>query len=268
VICPHLVWAETLCPCKAALGCAVWSCEVEMLSLRGPGFFRRRPLLAWVGLVAGIALLSNPASAAGAIVASWEMNEPPGATTMRDSSGSNLSGSIGSAVMTGAVASGATGYRWTAQNKDGHHPERLVTVQSSMLNPGTDSFAVTIRMYTGAGHQNIIQKGQARTVGGMFKIDMVKGRVICMYRGSLGRSAIQSTQTVWDNRWHTVRCERRPDRVTLTIDGGSPRSNFGATGKIANTWPLSIGGKWQCDPPTVECDYYVGRLDRVVVERF
>jgi hypothetical protein len=200
-------------------------------------------------------------------VADWEMNEPAGSTTMLDSSGSNLSGTIGSAVQTGVVVSGATGYRWSGQNKAGYHPERLVTVQSSLLNPGTGGFAVTVRLYTGAGDQNILQKGQSRTAGGMFKIDMLRGFVICTFKGSSGRAAIGSRQTVWDHVWRTVRCERRSTGVTIIVDGGAPRTNAGATGNIANTKPLSIGGKAACDGTTVQCDYYVRLLDRAVVQR-
>jgi Laminin G domain len=186
---------------------------------------------------------------------------------MQDSGPSNLDGTIGSAVVTGVVTNGATGYRWTAKNRDGLRPERLVVVQSSRTNPDTASFAVTIRMYTGAGHQNIIQKGQARTSGGMWKIDMVEGRVICLFKGSEGRAAVRSAQTVWDNRWHVVRCERRPTSVKVTVDGIS-RTNSGPTGTIANSWEMAIGGKSRCDPPTVQCDYYVGRLDYVRIEKF
>jgi hypothetical protein len=214
-----------------------------------------------VGLSAGVA------SAVGATIADWEMNEASGATRMRDSSGSNLAGTIGSAVVTGVVTNGATGYRWLGTNKDGYHPERLVTVSSSRLNPGTADFAVTIRLITGAGDQNIIQKGQATTFGGMFKVDMVRGYVICMYKGSQGRSAVRSSQRVWDGSWHRVRCERRGTSVRLTIDGGKTRTHVGATGNIANNKVLSIGGKAACNGGSIQCDYYVGRLDYAVVEK-
>jgi hypothetical protein len=227
---------------------------------------RRWCVVTAIGLV--IAASTGAASAYGAVVAQWEMNEPSGATTMADSSGSGISGVIGSAVLTGVATLGETGYRWSPQNKDGLRPERLVTVNSPLLNPGTDDFAVTLRIATGAGDQNILQKGQTHTNGGMFKIDMVEGYVICMYKGSQGRSSIRSSQQIWDNSWHTIRCERRGNRVMLTIDGGTPRTNVGATGNIANNWDLSIGGKWRCNPPDVQCDYYVGVMDRVFVERF
>lgn len=186
---------------------------------------------------------------------------------MHDSGPSNLSGTIGSAVQTGVSVGGAKGYRWSAQNKDGAHPERLVKVSSSLLNPGTGDFVVTIRLRTGAGDQNIIQKGQSTTAGGMWKIDMVKGRVKCTFKGSQGSVGVGSSQTVWNSVWHTVRCERRSNSVSITVDGGTPRTTAGATGTIANSSTLAIGGKSSCNPPTVQCDYYVGLLDRVLIQR-
>jgi hypothetical protein len=224
---------------------------------------------AWLAsaLLFSLGHFAAPALSATTVIARWEMNEPAGSRTMRDSSGSNLSGTIGSAVETSVFVSGRTGYRWSGKNKAGYHPERLVTVSSSRLNPGTDPFAVTIRIYTGAGDQNIVQKGQAGTSGGMYKVDMVKGFVICMYRGSKGRAAVRSNQRVWDHVWHRIRCERQPTGVTLTIDGGAPKTTRGATGRIANNKVLAIGGKAYCDAVRVQCDYYVGVIDRAVIRR-
>jgi Laminin G domain len=233
----------------------------------GASFVLRRggPLIA-VLLVASASLGVN--SAFGGIIADWEMNEPAGATRMLDQSRSNLTGTIGSAVVTGVVTDGATGYRWPAENRWGVHPERLIKVDSSRLNPGTEDFVVIVRFYTASfGDQNIIQKGQARTTGGMWKIPLFDGKVGCGFKGSVHRSAIWSRETVADNKWHTVRCERRSTGVTIIVDGGTPRTNPRWTGNIANTWSLSIGGKPKCDPPNVGCDYFVGRLDRVDVRR-
>jgi hypothetical protein len=237
-----------------------------VLLFRGQSFALRRWILIAVLLVANASAGVDVAFGA-TTVADWEMNEPAGARTMHDSGPSNLSGTIGSAVQTGVVVSGATGYRWSGQNKAGYHPERLVTVQSSLLNPGTAPFAVTVRLYTGAGDQNILQKGQSTTAGGMFKIDMLKGIVYCTFKGSSGRAAVGSSQTVWDHVWHTIRCERQSTFVTITVDGGTPRRINGATGNIANNQPLAIGGKAVCNGTTIQCDYYVGLLDRVAVRR-
>jgi hypothetical protein len=222
---------------------------------------------ALTGAALTVAFAGAGRAVAATTVADWEMNEPAGATAMHDSGPSNLSGTIGSAVQTGVSVGGAKGYRWSAQNKDGKHPERLVKVSSSLLNPAADDFVVTIRLRTGAGDQNIIQKGQSTTAGGMWKIDMAKGRVKCTFKGSQGSVGVGSSGTVWDSAWHTVRCERRSNSVSITVDGGSPRTTPGATGTIANSSTLAIGGKSSCNPPTVQCDYYVGLLDRVLIQR-
>jgi hypothetical protein len=226
------------------------------------------------GLVTAVLLLVTAsfgaASAFGAVIADWEMNEPPGATTMTDSSGSGLNGSIGSAVVTGVVTDGAVGYRWPSENRwNTAHPERLITVNSSSLNPGTADFTVIMRFYTGStGDQNIIQKGQAKTSGGMWKIPLFGGKVGCNFLGVAHRSAVWSNQIVADNKWHTIRCDRRTTGVTLTLDGGTPKTNHNWTGSISNTWPLAIGGKPKCDGGvTVGCDYFVGRIDSIVVMR-
>jgi hypothetical protein len=223
--------------------------------------------LAPAGAVLAFAFAGIGPAAAATTIADWKMNESAGASTMHDSGPSKLSGTIGSAVRTGVNVGGATAYRWSVRNKDGKHPERLVKVSSSLLNPRKGAFAVTIRLRTGAGDQNIIQKGQATTSGGMWKIDMVKGHVKCTFKGSQGRAGVSSRQTVWDSVWHRVRCERRSTGVTITVDGGTPRTTAKATGTIANSATLAIGGKSSCNPPTVQCDYYVGLLDRVLIQR-
>ena len=233
----------------------------------GSSALRRCVLLTAGLLVAGASVDLAPAFAAK--IADWEMNEPSGATTMHDSSGSDLNGTIGSAIETGVVVSGDNrAYRWPSENRSGVRPERLIKVDSSRLNPGTADFVVIVRFYTGSfGDENIIQKGQALTAGGMWKIVLFDGKVRCNFKGSVHRSAVESREIVADNTWHKVRCERRTTGVTIIVDGGTPRTNPRWTGKIANTWPLSIGGKRQCNPPNVGCDYFVGRLDRVVVKR-
>jgi hypothetical protein len=207
------------------------------------------------------------ASAFGAI-ADWEMNEGANATTMH-STGSGPDGSIGSAVVTGVVTNGAKGYRWRSENRGGSaHPERLVKVNSSKLNPGTANFTVIMRFMTGSfGDQNIIQKGQATTNGGQWKIPIKNGKVGCNFLGVQHRSAVWSNKIIADNKWHVVRCDRRTGGVTIRIDGGAPKTNHRWTGSISNTWPVTIGGKLKCNQQSVGCDYFVGHIDRIVVFR-
>jgi hypothetical protein len=59
----------------------------------------------------------------------------------------------------------------------------------------------------------------------------------------------------------------RSTGVTIIVDGGTPRTVAHATGNIANTKPLAIGGKAVCNGTTIQCDYFVGLLDRAVVQR-
>ena len=224
-------------------------------------------LFVLTGAVVACAVTGAGRALAARTIADWEMNEAAGATRMHDSGPNHLSGRIGSAVQTGVSAGGAKAYRWSSKNMAGRHPERLIKVSSSLLNPGRAAFVVKIRLRTGAGDQNIVQKGQATTSGGMWKIDMVKGHVRCTFKGSRGTVGVGSRKTVWDSLWHTVRCVRRSTGVSIRVDGGTSRRTAGATGRIANRSTLSIGGKVSCDPPRVECDYYIGLLDRVVVRR-
>jgi hypothetical protein len=203
-------------------------------------------------------------------VAVWEMNEGANANRMQDSSGNNRWGSIGQLVEPGFVVSGENrAYNWPAGDFSEENPERLVRVPRKALNPRRDAFSVTVRFRTDAANQSIIQKGQASTAGGMWKINMVDGRVFCLFKGSAGRAGIGSrqAQTIVGTGWHTVRCVRGSRGVTIVVDGGVPRTEPGRTGAIANDFPLTIGGKWSCNPPAVSCQYYVGLVDRVLVRR-
>jgi hypothetical protein len=52
----------------------------------------------------------------------------------------------------------------------------------------------------------------------------------------------------------------------MTVDGAVRRSPVGPIGPIANSAPLSIGGKSQCDQVSVDCDYYSGHIDWVRIQ--
>ena len=181
---------------------------------------------------------------------------------MHDSSGNHRSGVIGNLVTTGVVDGEFTGYRFTAGPKD---IDRLVVVDRPPLNPYRSVFKVFLRLNTNATDQNIVQKGQANTPGGNWKIEMVDGHVICSFRGAAGRGAVGSRQNLADGGWHRVVCIRRPTEVVITVGGGIPRRDPGRTGRIANDADLTIGGKKSCTAPNVSCEYYDGLLDRIAV---
>ena len=221
------------------------------------------------------ALVTGGASPAGAVVASphevafWAMNEPRGATRMIDSTGHGLDGRIGDEVGTGMPAESDRGYRFERLEPDTPpaRPGHLVRVpHHPALNPGSRNFAVTLRLRTTNKFGNIIQKGQATVPGGSFKIQIPNGRVECTYRGSNGTMELFAPYRINDGRWHVVKCMRVRAGVALIIDGRLAASRAGWTGPIANTWPVTIGGKIDCDQVKVGCDYYAGDLDYVLIE--
>lgn len=208
-------------------------------------------------------------AAADRTVAHWTMDEPPGARTMVDVSGNGRKGSIGREVRTGVRADGATGYRFARlePNTPPTHPQHLVTVpDSSALDPGDRDYAVTVRLRTTGKFGNILQKGQATVSGGNLKLQIPNGIVQCLYRGAASSLLVSSKRRLNDGRWHTVRCERTRSAVTLTVDGTVEARRSGRTGRIANSWPVAIGGKTRCDQVKVSCDYYVGDLDWVRID--
>ncbi len=216
-------------------------------------------------IVVGV-VFAAPASAA--TLADWEMNEGPGAHTMIDSSG-HVNGTIGSAVQTGVKVSGATAYRWvfTSPTAPPAKPQRLVQASSATLNPGAGTYTVTMRYRTTKHFGNIVQKGQAGSAGGYFKLENPNGRLNCVFRGvnSSGaflRKAVESG-VISDGAWHVVVCTRTPAGLTLTVDGNLVASAKGSTGTISNSRPITIGGKLACDQIKTTCDYFTGDIDYI-----
>jgi hypothetical protein len=231
-------------------------------------------------LAAGVLAVSTatPASAAATVtLTDWEMNEGPGATVMSDESGNGIDGAIGSAVETGATVDGATAYHWssTAPNQPPAKPERLVQVDDGRLNPGDRDVAITMRFRTTHSYGNMIQKGQSTTPGGYFKWEIPNGQLMCLFRSRdlsgnlLGQKSVKSplAMPLNDGNWHTVRCEKTVDRVTMTIDGTvTVQSSRGRIGAISNTYPLTIAGKINCDQVRTTCDYFAGDIDFVRIQ--
>jgi hypothetical protein len=232
---------------------------------------------ATMAAVVGLLVLGTAApgqAAANTDVASWQMNEPVGASVMTDSSGNGIHGAIGSAVRTGTVVDGATGYRWpfVRPNEPPAKPERLVTVSDPRLNPESGDYAIEIRFRTTHSFGNMVQKGQAGAKGGYFKWQIPKGKVTCLFRGydsagnRLSKAVNSGSRPLNDGAWHVVRCERTSDRLTMTIDGTTVRRALGPTGNISNPVPLTIGGKPNCDQIKITCDYFAGDIDYIKIQ--
>ncbi len=214
------------------------------------------------------------------------MNENLGATRMANSVADELHGTMGSRVKPGEWFGGSKGYRFPYYNWNTHDPSRLVLVDdSAKLDPDSGSSRVTVRFRTGAVGSNIVQKGQNGTYTNaagatiyhqFFKIDLEQGVPVCMFQSAHARSSIKWGTAVNDTKWHTVVCERiAGSAVAISVDGGTPRRTNRDPGAIANDKKLSIGGKYECrgkdnDPKwdNVGCDYFVGAIDRISIEKF
>ena len=214
---------------------------------------------------------SHVGAAATITIALYEMNEPAGSTVLVDSSGSGLNGTIGSEVLEGTVVMGATAHRfqYLKPNTPPAHPGHLDTVpNTSKLDPGTADFAVSMRVRWTHNFGNMIQKGQSGGAGGYFKWEAPSGVVKCLFRDSNRVSKTASSKTpLNDGQWHTIRCERTAAGVTMTVDGVKRSTAMGKTGSISNPKPLTIAGKGTCDQITVTCDYFVGDIDWIRIEK-
>jgi hypothetical protein len=216
--------------------------------------------------LAASAMLAGTAGPASAYVdhtvALWEMDDE--SRVMYDSSGYGLDGRIGREV----ERTGGT-FRFAKLEPDTPpaHPQHVVTVADDPeLDPGTRDYAITIRLRTRYQFGNIIQKGQATVSGGSFKMQIPNGHVQCWFRGSAGSVLVTAPDKINDGRWHVIRCERSRDGVALRVDGRTVAGRWGWTGSIANSWPLSIGGKTDCDQIDVGCDYFAGDIDYVAID--
>ena len=218
-------------------------------------------------VVAGAA---NPARAAtDHTVAIWDMNETIGSRTMLDTGGRSLSGTIGREVGVGTDVAGARGYRFARLDPDTPptHPQHLITVAASAgLDPGDADFAVTVRLRTTYQFGNVVQKGQSTVPGGNWKIQIPSGHPQCVFRGSNGTMLVAAPAAINDGGWHVVICLRAAGELALSIDGTRVAGRAGRTGRISNTWPLSIGGKSSCDQVDVGCDYFAGDIDYVRID--
>jgi hypothetical protein len=216
-------------------------------------------------LLGGGLLLAPPASAASlTTLAMWNMNETSG-TTLVDSSGNGINGTIGSeVVLTGSVHT----FKYLKPNTPPAHPGHLdtVTTNSALLNPGTRDYSITVRAKWTNAFGNMIQKGQSGTVGGYFKWQAPKGIVQCLFRGSTGNAGVGSQTPLNDGQWHVITCTRTATQVQMVVDGTVRSTLKHATGNISNSKPLSIAGKSSCDQVTVTCDYWVGQIDYVQIQ--
>jgi hypothetical protein len=228
-------------------------------------------------------MIGGPAAPAGAapnqIVARYELNEAAGSSVLVDSSGNNLNGTIGGDVQHPVTVGDGTGHRFPYISPDTTvtYPNHDDIVQdNSILDPGTDEFAITVRYRKTTSFGNLLQKGQNTVAGGYFKIEMPGQTASCLFKDGAGKSGgvtSPPTLNMSDGQWHVIRCERLKAEVNMWVDGVEVAKTGSAVGSISNSWPLVFGGKIDCNPaPTdgstlVTCDYYSGDIDYVYFEK-
>ncbi|MEU4437199.1 MULTISPECIES: PKD domain-containing protein [Micromonospora] len=227
--------------------------------------------VATVVAAAGVTVSAAPAQAtATRTVAFYSMDEPASSSTvLTDYSGNGRHGTIGGEVVTGALYAGATGHRFATHlptDKE-YVPGHVDLVpHTTDFNPDAGDFSVTIRYRTTYSFGNILQKGQGNTAGGYWKFEAPNGKPKCLFRGADGASRTGYTDVpISDGQWHTITCNRTSAYVEMYVDGVRTSRLNGPTGTIANTWPLSVGGKSQCDGTKVTCDYFAGDIDYVKI---
>lgn len=230
----------------------------------------RRALAASTVLSCSFSSFATPAAALSLTTAAvWAMDEPPGSTWMVDGGGRGHHGRIGPEVGVGVFDGTTVGYHFERLEPDTPpaRPGHLVSVPDHTdLDPGERDFVVALRLKTTHKFGNVIQKGQATVPGGNWKVQIPNGRVTCAFRGAKGTIELIAPYRINDGAWHVVRCARLRAGVYLSIDGRMAAGREGWVGRIDNDWPVSIGGKPDCDQVKVGCDYYAGELDWAAVQ--
>ena len=211
---------------------------------------------------------TSAGAAATQTVALYQLNEPAGASVMVDSSGN---GSERHHRRRGdhrgdVLRSDRAPLPYVTPDVPPARPERIDNVpHDARLNPGTTDFAFTIRMRTTAASATSSRRASPtrRAATSSWRTPAESPPACSAARTARGVSAGRDLN---DGEWHTIRCERTATGVSMTVDGTVVARLTGPTGSISNTWPLSIGGKYECDQINVTCDYFVGDIDWIRIE--
>lgn len=183
------------------------------------------------------------------VVGLWHMDEPAGSTTMRDSSGLGLDGTIGANVSPGQPSDdGSTAYQVS-------QPLGMTRVlHDAALNPGGEPLTISARLRVSAqlpaGDYNVVQKGQATAAGGAYKMEIYArkgaakfGYPVCAFNGAQGHDRVLGPQSIADGKWHQVVCHLTASHAYVTVDGRSGPQSPRDVSTVSNTVDLTFGGK-------------------------
>jgi Concanavalin A-like lectin/glucanases superfamily len=220
-------------------------------------------------LVATGIALAPAAAAQAAVVASWQMDEASGATTMKDSA--SLGGTNNGAIHN--VRTGVPGLAGGRAYQFGGATSYVEVPDDAALDPGAAdiTLSATIKADNIAmpdDSYDLVRKGVTTTAGGDWKMEIHRaadptvGRLLCVFKGVVGGSMVavqrNASVDVIDGAKHTLKCVKTATKVTAIVDGKS-FSTTKAAGSIANDQPVIVGAKSASD------DVLQGVLDAVTV---
>ena len=214
-----------------------------------------------VGVVA-LTSLSLGSASAGTLhpfSATWLLNEAPGATVAVDSSGNGHNGTI----EPGTQVTGAGYYRF-----NGYGRVVVPNDPKGGLDPSSGNAYLTVVLRTTSdGGMNVVQKGQAGSPNGYWKLEVNQGHVACTFSGPSGSNGVWLTHFIDDGQWHAITCARVGNTVSAALDYGTHNWQVNAvsraTGDVHNSKQLTIGGKVGCANLRDGCDGFVGDIDSV-----
>ncbi|MDQ3660566.1 MAG: hypothetical protein M3454_05810 [Actinomycetota bacterium] len=216
--------------------------------------------------VAGTVLLASSSGAQGTAVAQYHMDEPPGSSTMVDSSGNGNDGNI-SNVTLGVPGHSGTAYEFNDVSS------QVVVPSSGSLNPGNDDLTLSAWVKPTAlppsDSDDLLRKGTAGTVGGEYKMEILStGKLNCVMQG-VTASGAKATVTargasgqpsLVNGSWHRVQCVKTSTSITALVDSYSKTTNFSNNISISNGKALHVGHK------ALGADVYNGVMDEVSIE--
>jgi hypothetical protein len=184
-------------------------------------------------------------------------------TRVRDASGHRHAGRV--LVQDGARIASVNGwFRRGAAYRPARGQAIIEVPDSRGVDPHRRSFVFGAAVRTTHAQlrfgSNVVQKGYHNQLGGQYKLQLDSSGVpSCVVRGSAGRVMAVGPRSVANGSWHRVSCTRTRSAVALRIDGKVRASVRAATGRLANSAPVRIGGKRL----GARNDQYRGRVDSV-----
>jgi hypothetical protein len=197
-----------------------------------------------------VVTLVVPSAAQAAVISSWSL-----ASNANDSVDGN-NGTTTDVKFTGsaAVFNGTTSKISVAYNANLSPGSANVSATVSInttFKPGTGDFDFDLVRSAGSGPQ--------------YKIELFphsgKSQAQCYFKGSSNTVTLPGGNSLSDGAWHTIKCTKTSNKVTLTVDGSVVASKSITIGSINHRsgTPFSIGWK-----PS-GADFYHGSMKGVSV---